>query len=86
MKFQEAKAALKEMAKGEYHSIVFELSEYSKDCQAVKGGFTAKCKTYINSFGWSGECASWEMALTDMAEIIKRQGDLNAATEQAPEN
>lgn len=64
MTFKEAKDALKELAGNRYHCLEFMLFEYHT------GELGAKCKCYIDSIGWGEGCATWEMALADIAATI----------------
>ncbi len=73
MKFLDAKAELKELAKGKYHSMNYELTE----CKS--GKLEAKCFLYIDpNISSSGE--TWEDALNKMKVklgITKEKVDLS---------
>lgn len=64
MTFEEAKAALKEMAQGRYHSISFELTEYQD------GRAKPMCSVYIENLGWTSDHATFEDALQEMGRRV----------------
>jgi len=59
MKFSEAKARLKELAKGRHHHVAFELDEYSS------GKEETGCTLYINGLG-SASGSTWEEAFAKL--------------------
>lgn len=59
MTFLEAKAELKEMAKGRFYSITYELREYSS------GRLQAECELYIDP-RISTVGSTWEEVVTNM--------------------
>ena len=65
MKFSEAKARLKELAKGKYHSIKLDLIEYSD------GYVETKCILYIDGHSHvSG--STWERAFIKLDDMLGR--------------
>jgi len=81
MTFLEAKTALKELAKGEYHSISYEISEYSS------GGLEIKCTMYVHGYRHTTDCKTWEDALFNMRQqmgIYDPIGDVRRVLEQMP--
>lgn len=81
MKFMEAKKKLEKMAKGEYHSLTYEITEYSNNVTPP----TVKCTTYIN--GQTHLSAStWKESLKLMEVAInppkKKPMDLKEAPEE----
>lgn len=60
MTFKEAKAALKEMAEGKYHSIKFEQTEYAD------GQIKSECSVYIADLGHTADHETFEDALQAM--------------------
>lgn len=81
MTFLEAKAALKDLAKGEYHSISYEISEYSS------GGLDIKCTLYVHGYRYTADCRTWEDAIQDMKQqmgIYDPIGDVRRVLEQMP--
>ena len=67
MTFLQAKKELKKLAKGQYHSVGYELTEYTT------GEQKAECRVYIHGFG-SCVAPTWRYALEKMQEQV----DLNA--------
>lgn len=63
MKFSEAKDKLKELAKGKYHSLTFDFSEYSS------GKIESQCRLYISEHG-SKEGSTWEEAFAALEKEI----------------
>jgi hypothetical protein len=59
MTFLQAKTELKEMAKGEYHSLSYEMTEYSD------GEIRVECRVYIHGHEHSYG-GTWEEALSKM--------------------
>ena len=59
MNFQQAKDKLKKLAKGKYHSISYEISEYPPD------GLEQKCSVYISGYNWEQE-KTWELAFKEL--------------------
>ena len=59
MTFKQAKAKLKGLAKGEYHSISYELEEYSDNSRGQR------CGLYIHGGKWCIE-DSWEEAFKEL--------------------
>jgi hypothetical protein len=66
MKFSEAKARLKELAKGRHHQVAFELDEYSS------GKEETECVLYINGFG-SESGSTWEEAFTKLENRLGKE-------------
>ena len=68
MKFVEAKKRLKELAKGDYHSLVY------TETITSTGEKLTLCEVYINGYNYrSGE--TWESALAKMERKINDQQD-----------
>lgn len=67
MTFNDAKAALKALAGGKYHSIKFEVNEYEG------GDIRPACGVYIDGFGHVSECANFEIALANMEAKIQQK-------------
>ena len=65
MKFSEAKARLKELAKGRHHHVTFELDEFSS------GRTETACVLYINGFG-SVSGYTWEEAFSKLENRLGR--------------
>ena len=69
MKFSEAKARLKELAKGKYHSIMLNLIEYSD------GYVETKCILYIDGHSHvSG--STWERAFIKLDDMLNPQNHI----------
>jgi len=66
MKFSEAKDRLKELAGGRYHSIHFEMSEYTTGEQETE------CWLYIDD-RCSVKGQTWEQAFCKMEERLMKQ-------------
>ena len=66
MKFSEAKARLKELAKGRHHHVTFELDEFSS------GKEETGCTLYINGFG-SESGSTWEEAFTKLENRLGKE-------------
>ncbi len=59
MNFKEAKSKLKKLAKGEYHSIQYGITEY------LPNKLKQKCSVYIDGYSWHwGE--TWKVALKSL--------------------
>jgi hypothetical protein len=81
MKFFEAKEELKKLAGGEYHSICYELTEYSS------GSLDMKCSMYVHGYQHTDGCDTWEEALANMAKQMGKADPIEAtrrAIEQMP--
>ncbi len=63
MNFKEAKDKLKKLAKGEYHSIKYEITEYNG------GELRQECSVYIAGRGWCEE-RTWELAFKSLRNEI----------------
>ena len=64
MTFKEAKAALKKMAEGKYHSIEFEQTEYAD------GQIKSECSVYIDNLGHTANHETFEDALHAMGRRV----------------
>lgn len=60
MTFQKAKDKLKKLAKGEYHTISFELTEHPG------GALDPRCRMYIHGYGYTQSWATFELAWQEM--------------------
>jgi len=63
-KIRNAKGQLKKLADGEYHSLAYDLSEYSS------GEIGIICKVYIHGYEYE-TAATWEDALQKMRKHVK---------------
>lgn len=79
MTFKDAKAALKAMAGGKYHSLKFELNEYES------GDIRPECAVYIDGLGHVQGCASFELALANMEIKIQQKDNPQLLEEMIPE-
>ena len=61
MKFDEAKAKLAEIADGKYHSLSYELNEYSS------GELKVVCQVYIADLDYC-KASTWQEALDKLTE------------------
>lgn len=64
MKFSEAKSKLKELARGKYHSISFEVSEYTH------GNRETGCTLYIDGHSHATGY-TWEEAFSALERLIE---------------
>jgi hypothetical protein len=67
MNFKEAKDKLAELANGEYHSLRYSVTEYSR----ITGDHKPyqECEVYINNKGWhKGD--TWEEAFKSLDKIL----------------
>lgn len=63
MKIAEAKQAVMDIAKGEYHSLEYKLDDHGS------GRVSQKCKVYIHGHG-SFEATHWESAILQLKEAM----------------
>ena len=63
-KIRNAKGQLKKLADGEYHSLTYELSEYSS------GRRESTCKVYIDRYDYA-TAPTWDDALQKMRDNVK---------------
>jgi len=80
MNFKEAKAKLKELAAGEYHSLSFEVTEFAGD-----GTQKAECACYIAEVGWTAKAPNFEKAIAQMEEMILHHDDPQLIEDMMPE-
>ena len=64
MTFKEAKAKLKEIADGKYHSIQYELTEHED------GNLASECEIYIDKEGWYKD-STWEEAFFTREKALR---------------
>ncbi|MDY6862809.1 MAG: hypothetical protein SV062_07445 [Thermodesulfobacteriota bacterium] len=76
MKFLEAKAKLKELAKGRYHLIRYELTEYPT------GKLEVKCTVYIDGYSHNSG-TTWEEAFNNLQTEM---GLFQLDVSEAPDN
>ena len=68
MTFMEAKAAIKDLAAGEFHSVQFELAEYSN------GSVKHICRAYIGKGTfWTEGHATWEAVIEEAKQRIEQK-------------
>lgn len=68
MTFMEAKAAIEDLAAGEYHSVQFELAEYSD------GSVRPTCRAYIGKGTfWTEGHATWEAVIEEAKQRIEQE-------------
>ena len=66
MKFLIAKRELAKIAKGQYHSLRYELSQYSKKTGSRP---VVECAVYIHGFSWHRE-KNWKEALKQIRKEV----------------
>ena len=65
MTFKTAKKKLKALAGERYHSLQYELTEYTT------GGLTQECRAYIDDYGWHS-APTWKAVLLKLeAKLTK---------------
>jgi len=74
MQFTDAKNKLKELANGKYHSITYELTEYSN------GKLETKCHLYIDPH-ISFLASTWREAFTKLEEYLHPKPSIIDLTE-----
>ena len=79
MTFKEAKQAIKELAKGAYHSVRFECSEHENGKEVLQ------CAAYVADVGWTYECANYEMMIDTMKILIDQKNNPSKKEEMYPE-
>lgn len=67
MTFMEAKAAIKDLAAGEFHSVQFELVEYAN------GSVKHICRAYIAGSVWTEGHATWEAVIEEAKQRIEQK-------------
>jgi len=77
MTFLEAKAELKEIARGEYHSVRYEVTEYAS------GGEEVDCYVYIHDYG-SEQGGTWREALDKMRKKCGLEPRVSTDPGEAP--
>lgn len=75
MTFQEAKAKLKEVSNGRYHSIGYELTEFAA------GGFETECSVYIDP-GRRGTGPTFEEAFARLGVPMDTHDPMSQAPEE----